>query len=1094
MAIKTWNGGGTTDNFSDGGNWGGTAPVAGDALVFDGSTRLTPVNDQAISYLSITFAATAGDFTISNNSLTITGGSISNSKTTGLQTISANVIFSTTAPTINTATGGSLTISGTVNYSTFQLSTTGGGLLTVSGNISGSGLVYINCGIDYYNIFSGASNAFTGAVTINSGGLQITNNNGLGTGTKTITIVNGTTGEVNLRLDGSGGDITLGSNLSFSTSCVATPYGCIYNVAGNNVINGTFSLTSGGGGTRFEVNAGTLTLNGVITAVSTGREIVLAGTGNGTFNGYLAAANSPTIRKEGSGTWTLTGNSLTTGAVSLNNGTVYANGNALGNGALTVTSPAVLRVAGTAGTDGGRGILARYYSMTTIPNDATSNTISSHINVNNNFRNTPANLVTCDVTMNKATNGSAFPPPYNTGNPTFHGIFRAKLVVAVTGTYTFDTNSDDGSMLYIGTTNVVSNNGGHGMQVRTGTIALTAGTVYDLTIGYYNSGGGYGLQARISGADNTTMTELTSNSTVFFLRTLDLVTGPLSGNGTIHLDSGDLITHGTTNTAWTGTIDGAFALEKSGTGVLTVTGTQSYTGVTIVHTGAGLTLGNGTADPTFSSGGIIVGGPVIFNTTADWTYDGFFAGISTVAGTITKSGTATLTLTDSGVGYPIYPDNYYTMRMFVGAVTISTGSVKAGGVALGMGPVTVNSGAYLKVDQTGIAAIYSDSSTAVGNMSSHGLFINVFSAYVKSLGNMASTLYIGTNGVNFPGKYKQVTTVHRPTFTGFYCCRFTPQSTGTYTFRLGSDDNSMLWIDNTLVINNNTAKAYTTVTGTIALTSGVTYDLMVSFSNTGSDFGLTLEISGANNTTYVHFDTSNANTVIGSDLFIGGLLGSGEVQCTSGNIWIGDATSRTFTGLISGVGGIRKWRTNGQFLTTTTETYTGTTEVWVGTLVLNTPINNGTVNVHRNGTLSGNSTIPGNVVCDDTGIIDPGAIVPVRGVAGIAQITISGNVTIPSPSDYRVDLNGVTPTFDKIAVTGTLTLGGDLTVANFGLSTTGKVYTIASFGTLSGLFNGKADASTFRSGNRTLRINYNATDITLTDVGNWKNQLLMFME
>jgi hypothetical protein len=47
-AIQTWNGGGADDNWTTSGNWlGGTAPVANDALLFDGSVRLTPNNNFA---------------------------------------------------------------------------------------------------------------------------------------------------------------------------------------------------------------------------------------------------------------------------------------------------------------------------------------------------------------------------------------------------------------------------------------------------------------------------------------------------------------------------------------------------------------------------------------------------------------------------------------------------------------------------------------------------------------------------------------------------------------------------------------------------------------------------------------------------------------------------------------------------------------------------------------------------------------------------------------------------------------------------------------------------------------------------------------
>ncbi|HYG38805.1 MAG TPA: fibronectin type III domain-containing protein [Cytophagales bacterium] len=73
----------------------------------------------------------------------------------------------------------------------------------------------------------------------------------------------------------------------------------------------------------------------------------------------------------------------------------------------------------------------------------------------------------------------------------FEGYFYA----TETGTYTFYTSSDDGSKLYIGATEVVNNDGLHGTQERSGTIALTPGA-YPIRITFFEKGGGEVLQAR----------------------------------------------------------------------------------------------------------------------------------------------------------------------------------------------------------------------------------------------------------------------------------------------------------------------------------------------------------------------------------------------------------------------------------------------------------------------------------------------------------------------------------------------------------------------------------------------------------------------
>jgi len=72
------------------------------------------------------------------------------------------------------------------------------------------------------------------------------------------------------------------------------------------------------------------------------------------------------------------------------------------------------------------------------------------------------------------------------------------FVPATTETYTFFTNSDDGSYLWIGLTAVsgftignaiVDNGGSHAAQERSGTIALTAGVRYAIRIQTGNGGG-----------------------------------------------------------------------------------------------------------------------------------------------------------------------------------------------------------------------------------------------------------------------------------------------------------------------------------------------------------------------------------------------------------------------------------------------------------------------------------------------------------------------------------------------------------------------------------------------------------------------------
>ncbi len=76
--------------------------------------------------------------------------------------------------------------------------------------------------------------------------------------------------------------------------------------------------------------------------------------------------------------------------------------------------------------------------------------------------------------------------------------FTGAIHLETTGKYTFFTNSDDGSRLYIGDTQVVDNDGLHGMVEKSGSIELRAGS-HPITVTYFDNGGGDGLEVSYSG-------------------------------------------------------------------------------------------------------------------------------------------------------------------------------------------------------------------------------------------------------------------------------------------------------------------------------------------------------------------------------------------------------------------------------------------------------------------------------------------------------------------------------------------------------------------------------------------------------------------
>ncbi|MES2924411.1 MAG: autotransporter-associated beta strand repeat-containing protein [Verrucomicrobiota bacterium] len=245
----------------------------------------------------------------------------------------------------NKSGGSTQTLSGNNTYS--DTTTVGGGALILSGANTLSGATNITGGtlrITGTNSAGGAV-GITGAAG-NPGILNLQNSNALGTSVVTSVSRNG-----GIQLQGG---ITLPSTVSFITSNdgttgAAMPY-AIGNLGGDNTINGTISLTSGGGPTIIQSDSGSLTLAGNITiaATQTSRGIILQGasTGANTFSGVLSnlsGTSIASITKEGVGTWTISGANTYTGATAVNAGTLVVSGNnAAATGAVTVAANATL--------------------------------------------------------------------------------------------------------------------------------------------------------------------------------------------------------------------------------------------------------------------------------------------------------------------------------------------------------------------------------------------------------------------------------------------------------------------------------------------------------------------------------------------------------------------------------------------------------------------------------------------------------------------------------------------------------------------------------------------------------------------------------
>lgn len=227
----------------------------------------------------------------------------------------------------------------------------------VTNDIGGSGAVTIgqtSGGSFDSRVTLSGNNGFSGNVNILSGGLVATNSNSLGSGTKTVSINNGTAGRSQFYLDGSGGDINLAASISFATSSTNLSHPAIGNIAGDNTIAGNISLTAGGGSTAVVVQGGSLALDGGISAATSSRSLILAGNSGagGTVNGVISDGTNPlAVEKTGANTWTFTNANTYTGNTTVSGGTLAlaAGGSIAGSAQIIVGASTTLDVSATGG-------------------------------------------------------------------------------------------------------------------------------------------------------------------------------------------------------------------------------------------------------------------------------------------------------------------------------------------------------------------------------------------------------------------------------------------------------------------------------------------------------------------------------------------------------------------------------------------------------------------------------------------------------------------------------------------------------------------------------------------------------------------------
>src|SRR5438552_1367772 len=592
-------------------------------------------------------------------------------------------------------------------------------------------------------------------------------------------------------------------------------------------------------------------------------------------------------------------------------------------------------------------------------------------------------------------------------------------------------------------------NGGENLVFPSGAANLTnnnnlKGTSFNsITI----SGSGYTV-----GGNATTLTGSLADSSVAGTNTISLGL-TFAATRTV------TVSNAATTLTISGVISGAGGLTKSGSGTVTLSAANTYTGVTTINVGTiaiAADAGLGAAPGAPTAGKLTFGGGTL-RTTASFTVAANRGIALTGAGTIsTDPGT---TLTDGGIiagASPLTKAGTGTLivsgaNTYTGATAISAGTLQLGATnAVPSGSaVTVSGGATF--DLRGF-------SDGIGSLAGAGT--------VTSGAAGAVTLTAGGNNAS--------TTFSGLIQNGSGTVALTKTGTGTLTLSGANTYGGATTVSaGVLDVQNNTAlgatAGATTVAGGAALQlegSGLVVAEPVTLNGTGIAGGGALR-QVANSHTWSGAITLGSAARVSADA--GTLTVSGGITNGGFLLTVGGAGNTTVsTTVISGTGGLTKDGT-GTVTLSANNTYTGTTTVSAGTLLVNGSQSSSAVSLNG-GTLGGTGTV-GAITSTGSG----GSVAPGVGVGILA----SGNVNWSSGSPgFVVQLNGTTAGtgYDQLNVTGSVNLGGATLSGTLGFSPpNGTSFTIINNDggdAVIGTFAGLPEGSTVVLSGQSLQISY----------------------
>jgi fibronectin-binding autotransporter adhesin len=812
---------------------------------------------------------------------------------------------------------------------------------------------------------------------------------------------------------------------SFTLNSSPETFGSLNDTNTNAItITGSQSLTLGGTGDNGNAFSGTAS---DLLYVASGGTLNYNGTGgialgqSGSFDiagaaniGSIIAGSGLGITMTGAGTLTLSNANSFTGTTAVNAGTLNLTGSlsstalAMGGGSFNYSAagPNTQSFTTTTINGGGQSAINNNVSTDTLALGALAQTSGSGGSVN--FTNTGAITTT-------------------TGNTS--GILGAWATFgnngSSTATVTWAANNGSGTIIpYAGYTDVSGNQTGSSASAQNwlsgnttvnGSLIVTSltqsATINSLTMqGDFSIASGATLTLASGGlAMNGLSRYMTNNTAATTAGTGQLTTGLSSGELFVDVADAQDVT-GSTNAnnwrIWDNIVDNGSTsiptiLVKNGPGELTLQYASTYTGGTVVNSGA---LGSNTS-------GAIGTGTLTVNTSGAYVME-LNGNTGTVGGEV-------LTLSNNVAlnGGAIWGIDGY-MHLGTSSSTISVGSA----------------GGFLGSTYPGGTGSYSSTTASGWNK---GIFVD---GLVSGSGNLIlEQAGTGGNGAN-----AEPTENGNQTGTGdTSIVMFTNNSnsySGTITVEASSTAASSY-----LGVNGNTALQYATI-NLVGVNGGATagekwgsYPLLFQTPGTG-DTSVTTD-------SFTLGALEGTGNVALTEINEGNLAAGNSVALTVGNSTAG-AANATYSGVLSG-GGSLTWAGSGTWTLTGSNTYTGGTTISSGVLslgVVNALSSTGAINV-SGGTLStgsfnntvgavtltsGNITGTSGVLTGTSYAVQSGNVSAILGGTGVALTkTTSGTVTLSATETYTgaTAVNGgnltITGALGNTAVTvgaGTLNL------------------------------------------------------------------------